>query len=59
MTEIPENVKALLPECPYCDEVIEVENAELNMELVCPHCGSKVKLVSLDGVWLFMREGWL
>ena len=55
---IPENVKALLPECPYCDEPIEAENPKLNDEVTCPHCGSKLLLVELDGVWMFLRDGW-
>ena len=58
MNTTPDGVKALLPECPYCDEVIEVEEPALNKEMVCPHCGSKLLLVSLDGVWLYLREGW-
>ncbi len=54
----PENAKALLPECPYCDEVVDNDNPKLEQEITCPHCGAKLLLVSLDGIWLYLREGW-
>ena len=54
----PENAKAILPECPYCDEPVENEKPELDKEIVCPHCGSKLLLVNLDGVWMYLRSGW-
>ncbi|MDO5296962.1 MAG: hypothetical protein Q4F00_10120 [bacterium] len=55
----PDNAKALLPECPYCDEVVDNETPQLNQEIICSHCGSRLLLVCLDGIWLYLREGWL
>ena len=54
----PEKAQVLLPECPYCDEVVENGDPQLNQEITCPHCGSQLLLVSLDGIWLYLREGW-
>ncbi len=47
-----------LPNCPGCDVPLEVEGLAINEESVCPHCGVVLLLVQIDGVKMFLRDGW-
>ena len=47
-----------LPECPGCDEPVPLENVALNEQVFCPHCKCVLLLVRIDGVVMFLREGW-
>lgn len=51
-------IRAVLAECPACDRPIEVEGIALNEQTVYPHCGVCVLLVRIDGVLMFLRDGW-
>lgn len=51
-------VRLTLPNCPGCDAPVEVEGVALNEETTCPHCGVRLLLVRIDGVVMFLRDGW-
>lgn len=44
--------------CPGCDTPVEAEELSLHEETTCPHCGVTLLLVSIDGVVMFLRDGW-
>ena len=50
--------RLILPDCPGCDVVLEVEGLELNEQTRCPECNCLLLLVRIDGVVMFLREGW-
>ena len=50
--------RLVLSDCPGCDEPIPMENVVLNEQILCPHCKCLVLLVRIDGVVMFLREGW-
>lgn len=52
-------VRGVFPECPSCDEVVDLEGLKVNDETKCPHCGATLLLVRLDGVVMFLKDGWL
>lgn len=47
-----------LPNCPGCDTSLEVEGLDLGEETTCPHCNVVLLLVRIDGVRMFLRDGW-
>jgi len=50
--------RLVLPDCPGCDGPLDMTNVELNEQVLCPHCQSLLLLVRIDGVVMFLREGW-
>ena len=44
--------------CPGCDTPVDAENLSLHEETVCPKCGVTLLLVRIDGVMMFLRDGW-
>lgn len=44
--------------CPGCDRELEAENMALHEETQCPHCKVTLLLVRIDGVLMFLRDGW-
>jgi uncharacterized paraquat-inducible protein A len=44
--------------CPGCDVSLHGEGLALHEETVCPKCGVTLLLVSIDGVLMFLRDGW-
>ena len=44
--------------CPGCDTPIEAPELSLNEETVCAKCGVTLLLVRIDGVLMFLRDGW-
>lgn len=50
--------RAVFPECPRCDRPVELSGISLNEQVVCPYCGVSVLLVRIDGILMFLREGW-
>lgn len=50
--------RLILPDCPGCDAALSVEGVALNEQVRCPHCNSLLLLVRIDGVVMFLREGW-
>ncbi|MGE0488295.1 MAG: hypothetical protein AB7S38_03665 [Vulcanimicrobiota bacterium] len=53
-----EEARLTLPNCPGCDTPLEVAGLGLNEETTCPHCGVVILLVRIDGVRMFLRDGW-
>lgn len=51
-------IRATFPECPRCDQPVNLEGVALNEQTVCPHCGSNVLLVRIDGILMLLRDGW-
>ena len=54
----PDLGRLVLPDCPGCDLPLSLEKVELNEQVLCPHCKSLILLVRIDGVVMFLREGW-
>ena len=54
-----DDYRAIFPECPYCDEEVSTESLAVNEEIACPHCGAKLLPVRIDGILLFIKDGWL
>lgn len=50
--------RLVLPDCPGCDASLQLESLSLNEQTRCPHCNSLLLLVKIDGVVMFLREGW-
>ncbi|MFA5507420.1 MAG: hypothetical protein WC314_24210 [Vulcanimicrobiota bacterium] len=44
--------------CPGCDTPQEAAELGLNEETVCSQCGVTLLLVRIDGVLMFLRDGW-
>ena len=44
--------------CPGCDTYMECEELSLHEETTCPKCKVTLLLVSIDGVLMFLRDGW-
>lgn len=44
--------------CPGCDRPVDADGLELHEESTCPKCGVTLLLVSIDGVLMFLRDGW-
>lgn len=44
--------------CPGCDRTLDGEKLGLNEETTCSHCGVTLLLVKIDGVLMFLRDGW-
>jgi uncharacterized paraquat-inducible protein A len=51
--------RLVLPDCPGCDAVLDLGDLHLNEQTRCPHCNSLLLLVRIDGVVMFLREGWV
>lgn len=51
-------IRAVFPECPGCDQPVPTEDVALNEQTVCPHCGVNLLLVRIDGILMFLRDGW-
>lgn len=51
--------RLILPDCPGCDEGVAVENLAPNELTRCPNCHSTLLLVRIDGVLMFLRDGWV
>ncbi len=52
------DVRLTLTDCPGCDATLDIDGMELNEETQCPHCGVSLLLVKIDGVVMFLRDGW-
>lgn len=52
------SVRLELLNCPGCDRPVDASELALNEESTCPKCGVTLLLVSIDGVLLFLRDGW-
>lgn len=50
--------RLVLPDCPGCDVTLNVDAVELNEQTRCPECNCLLLLVRIDGVVMFLREGW-
>lgn len=50
--------RLVLPNCPGCNHELSVDTFALGEEGVCPQCGVVVLLVNIDGVTMFLRDGW-
>ena len=44
--------------CPGCDSAVDAEKLSLHEETICPRCGVTLLMVSIDGVQMFLRDGW-
>lgn len=44
--------------CPGCDIPRSAEELALNEETTCDKCGVTLLLVRIDGVLMFLRDGW-
>ncbi len=44
--------------CPGCDLALEAEGLAINEETACPRCKVTLLLVTIDGVLMFLRDGW-
>jgi uncharacterized paraquat-inducible protein A len=44
--------------CPGCDSYLGAKGLALHEETVCPKCGVTLLVVSIDGVLMFLRDGW-
>lgn len=44
--------------CPGCDTPQEANQLSLNEETTCDKCGVTLLLVRIDGVLMFLRDGW-
>lgn len=44
--------------CPGCDTPLEAKEMALHEETACPKCKVTLLLVSIDGVLMFLRDGW-
>jgi uncharacterized paraquat-inducible protein A len=44
--------------CPGCDTTLEAKVLALHEETSCPRCKVTLLLVSIDGVLMFLRDGW-
>ena len=53
-----QQVRAAFPECPSCDEPVDLASLAVNEQTTCPHCGACVLLVRLDGILMLLRDGW-
>ncbi len=53
-----ESSRLELSNCPGCDTQLEISHLALNEETTCPHCGVVILLVRIDGVKMFLRDGW-
>lgn len=51
--------RLVLADCPGCDEVVSMEGLAPNEVTTCPHCSSTLLLVRIDGVLMFLRDGWV
>jgi uncharacterized paraquat-inducible protein A len=51
-------VRAVFPECPGCDQSLSTEGLALNEETSCPRCGAHLLLVRIDGIHMFLKDGW-
>ncbi len=51
--------RLILPDCPGCDEGLAIEKLAPNEVTRCPHCHSTLLLVRIDGVLMFLRDGWV
>lgn len=47
-----------LPNCPGCDLPLPTDDLVVNEETSCPRCGVVLLLVRIDGVLMFLRDGW-
>lgn len=61
-SKVPEHLaqagRLLLNDCPGCDSPVDVSNVQLNEQVLCAECKSLLLLVKIDGVIMFLREGW-
>lgn len=48
-----------LSDCPGCDEELSLDGLAPNEVTKCPHCNSTLLLVRIDGVLMFLRDGWV
>lgn len=44
--------------CPGCDLSLEAKGLAVNEESSCPRCKVTLLLVTIDGVLMFLRDGW-
>jgi len=44
--------------CPGCDTTQDGSALALHEETVCDRCGVTLLLVKIDGVLMFLRDGW-
>ncbi len=44
--------------CPGCDTELEAKDLALHEETQCPRCKVTLLLVRIDGVLMFLRDGW-
>ena len=44
--------------CPGCDTPLAAKELALHEETSCPKCKVTLLLVSIDGVLMFLRDGW-
>lgn len=51
-------VRLELLNCPGCDTPFEANKLALHEETACPKCKVTLLLVSIDGVLMFLRDGW-
>ena len=47
-----------LADCPGCDAPLPIASLALSEQVRCPHCNSLLLLVRIDGVVMFLRDGW-
>ncbi len=57
-TETRQGIRAAFPECPACDEPVDLGRLAINEQTTCPRCGACVLLVRLDGILMLLRDGW-
>lgn len=53
-----QDVRATFPECPNCDEPVDLSGVALNEQTTCPRCGVNVLLVRIDGIQMLLKDGW-
>lgn len=53
-----QEIRATFPECPGCDEPVDLANVALNEQTTCLHCGANVLLVRIDGILMLLKDGW-
>lgn len=44
--------------CPGCDTPQDGSSLSLHEETICTKCGVTLLLVRIDGVLMFLRDGW-
>lgn len=57
---VPRSTSRLeLLNCPGCDTPQDASVLSLHEETTCPHCHVTLLLVRIDGVLMFLRDGWI